>query len=114
MEHNLPLGMCFVLLAAACNGMLAVPQKFVKAFAWENTWGAFYLFAMVVISAAFAFLFLKGGLATWQQVGIMQVVVPIAFGFLWGCGMTCFGLGIDALGISLGYAIIMGLIRVLT
>ena len=109
MEHNLLLGMSFFLLAAACNGTMALPQKFVKAFAWENTWGAFYLFTMVVIPAAFALLFLKGGLATWQQAGIAQVVVPIAFGFLWGCGMTCFGLGIDALGISLGYAIIMGL-----
>jgi L-rhamnose-H+ transport protein len=37
------------------------------------------------------------------------VAVPVAFGFCWGCGMTCFGLGISKLGISLGYAVIMGL-----
>jgi L-rhamnose-H+ transport protein len=109
MEANLLLGASFVFLAAACNGTLAVPQKFVKGFAWENTWGAFYLFTMVLIPAGFALLFLKGGPTTWQQAGIARVAIPIAFGFCWGCGMTCFGLGIDALGISLGYAIIMGL-----
>ncbi len=109
MDIDLLLGAGFVLLAAVCNGTLAVPQKFVKGFAWENTWGAFYLFTMVVIPAVFAILFLKGGPATWNQAGLIQVLVPIAFGFLWGCGMTCFGLGIASMGISLGYAIIMGL-----
>lgn len=109
MELNLLVGAGFVLLAAACNGTLALPQKFVRGFAWENTWGVFYLFTMVVIPAVFGLLFLKGGLATWHQVGIVQVAIPVAFGFLWGVGMTCFGLGISALGISLGYAIIMGL-----
>jgi L-rhamnose-H+ transport protein len=109
MEMNLLIGAGFVLLAAVCNGTHALPQKFVRGFAWENTWGAFYLFAMVVIPPAFALLFLKGGLATWQQAGLAQVSVPIAFGFLWGCGMICFGLGISTLGISLGFAIMMGL-----
>ena len=94
MEMNLLLGSSFVLLAAVCNGTLALPQKFVKGFAWENTWGAFYLFTMVVIPAVVALLFLKSGLATWHQAGIVRVAIPIAFGFLWGCGMTCFGLGI--------------------
>jgi L-rhamnose-H+ transport protein len=109
MELNLLLGAGFVLLAAACNGTLALPQKFVKGFAWENTWGAFYLFAMVLVPAVVALLFLKGGPATWHQAGLVQTIIPIAFGFLWGCGMACFGMGIEALGISLGYAIIMGL-----
>jgi L-rhamnose-H+ transport protein len=81
----------------------------VRGFAWENTWGAFYLFAMVVVPAAFALLFLKGGLATWQQAGLGPVLVPVAFGFCWGCGMICFGLGISAMGLSLGFAIMMGL-----
>jgi len=109
MGIDLLLGAGFVLLAAICNGTLAVPQKFVRGFAWENTWGAFYLLTMVVVPAVFALLFLKGVPATWNQAGLIQVMVPIAFGFFWGCGMTCFGLGISALGISLGYAIIMGL-----
>lgn len=109
MESNLFLGASLVLLAAICNGTLAVPQKFVKEFAWENTWGAFYLLTMIVVPAVFATIFLKGAFATWYQVGIVQVLIPIGFGVLWGIGMTCFGLGIDALGISLGYAVIMGL-----
>ena len=108
MGIDLLLGSGFVLLAAVCNGTLALPQKFVKGFAWENTWGAFYLFTMVAIPAA-SLLFVKGGVAIWYEAGAVQVIVPIAFGCLWGCGMICFGLGIASLGISLGYAIMMGL-----
>ena len=106
---NLLLGSGFVLLAAVCNGTFAVPQKFVRGFAWENTWGAFYLFTMVMVPGIFALLLLEGCAATWYQAGTVQVIIPIAFGFLWGCGMTFFGLGISMLGISLGYAIMMGL-----
>ena len=46
MELNLLLGTGFVLLAAACNGTLALPQKFVRGFAWEKHLGAFYLFTI--------------------------------------------------------------------
>lgn len=108
-ETSLLLGFFFIVLAAVCNGTLAVPQKFVRGFVWENTWGAFYLLTMIVIPALFALMFLQGALATWNEAGMVQVLVPIAFGFLWGCGMTCFGLGVTMLGLSLGYAIIMGL-----
>lgn len=109
METSLLLGFIFILLAAICNGTLAVPQKFVRGFAWENTWGAFYLLTMIVIPAVVAVVWLKGGFVVWQEAGLKQVFIPVAFGVLWGCGMTCFGLGITMLGISLGYAIIMGL-----
>ena len=109
MELNLLLGSGFFLLAAVCNGTFTVPQKFVRGFAWENTWGAFYLFTMVMVPGAFALLLLKGCAAAWYQAGLTQVAIPIALGFLWGCGMTFFGLGINMLGISLGYAIVMGL-----
>ncbi len=109
METNLFLGLVFILLAAVCNGTLAVPQKYVKKFEWENTWGAFYLFTMVIIPALFALLFLKSGVAIWRQVGFNALMIPFAFGLLWGLGMILFGLGIHLAGISVGYAIMMGL-----
>jgi len=109
MDTSLAFGFAFIVLAAICNGTLAVPQKFVRGFAWENTWGAFYLLTMIVIPGVVAAAWLEGGWNVWREAGLSRVMVPVAFGMLWGCGMTCFGLGITMLGISLGYAIIMGL-----
>jgi len=86
-----------------------VPQKFVRNFAWENTWGAFYLFTMLIIPSLFASLLLRGGADIWRQAGPAQMAIPIAFGSLWGLGMILFGLGIHLVGISVGYAIMMGL-----
>jgi len=102
-------GFGFILLSATCNGLLALPSKFVKDFAWENTWGAFYLFTMLVIPVVFAALFLQGMLSTWSEVGAANLLILMGFGFLWGCGMIFFGLGISMVGMALGYSIMMGL-----
>ena len=45
-----------------------------------------------------------------RAVGPSLILTVLAFGFLWGLGTVTFALGIDAVGISLGYAIIMGTI----
>ncbi len=40
-DSNTFLGPGLVLLATVCNGTFALPPKFVRNWAWENTWGAF-------------------------------------------------------------------------
>ena len=39
MEANLLLGYGFIVLAFLCTGTFALPSKFAKGYAWENTWG---------------------------------------------------------------------------
>jgi len=55
-------------------------------------------------------------LCTVRSLGAVYAAAPpaalaacLGFGFLWGCGSQLFGLGVDALGNSLGFAIILGL-----
>jgi L-rhamnose-H+ transport protein len=113
MEANLLLGYGFIVLAFLCCGTFALPSKFAKGYAWENTWGAFFLGTMVIIPAIAALLLLKGTFSiwsqTWSQVGAFYVMAPIAFGFLWGFGALTFGIGVSRIGMSIGYAVIMGL-----
>src|SRR3972149_3317207 len=109
MTTELLWGFGFILLSATCNGLLALPSKFINNFAWENTWGAFYLFTMLVIPTVFATLFLNGVFPVWSEAGIANLLILIGFGILWGCGMIFFGMGINMVGMALGYAVIMGL-----
>jgi L-rhamnose-H+ transport protein len=37
-------------------------------------------------------------------------MIPAVFGLLWGLGAVGFGLGVSAVGLALGYAVIMGLV----
>ena len=109
MTKELLWGFGFILLSATCNGLLALPSKFIKAFAWENTWGAFYLFTMLVIPTVFATLFLSGVFPVWSEAGVANLLILVGFGILWGCGMIFFGMGINMVGMALGYAVMMGL-----
>ena len=117
MEASLVLGYGFIVLSALCGGAFALPHKFVKGYAWENTWGGYFLGTMIIVPAIVAFLLLKGPFSTWSQVwdqaGALHVIAPIAFGFLWGCGCITFGIGVSRIGLSLGYSIIMGLCALL-
>lgn len=106
METGLLVGFGFILLAAVCNGTFALFHKFVKEFAWENTWGCFFFFTMLVIPAIFGVCLLEGAQECWSMEAIL---LPMVFGFLWGCGSFSFGIGVSMIGLSLGYAIIMGL-----
>jgi len=109
MEWSLIAGFGVFLFAAICNGAFAFPQKFVKNFPWENTWGSFWFFAMVVIPAIVTPFFVKDVLAIWSAVDIAVLIKTYIFGILWGVGAITFGIGVSAIGLSIGFSIIMGL-----
>lgn len=109
METGLIAGLLVFLLSAVCNGAFAFPQKFVKNFAWENTWGTFWFFAMVVIPLIVMPFLVQNVTDTWSTAGTAKVINTILFGSLWGLGCITFGIGISAIGLSLGFSIIMGL-----
>lgn len=109
MDKGLAIGLCVFLLAAICNGAFAFPHKFVKGFAWENTWGSFWFFAMVLIPLLVLPLLVRDVFAIWHAAGTTVVAKTIVYGALWGLGCITFGIGISAIGLSLGFSIIMGL-----
>jgi L-rhamnose-H+ transport protein len=102
------IGMAWILLASAFLGTFALPAKYVKNYAWENTWGAFFFFAMFVVPLGFAAVLLNGLWQTYSEVSGGIIFGVVALGFLWGCGFCLWGQGLARLGLSLGYALTMG------
>lgn len=101
-------GMAITLLAALFLGTFALPSKYVKKFEWENTWSAFFFFAMLVVPIVAAFILLDGLWQTYAQVSGAVIFGVIALGFVWGCGFCMWGHGLSKLGLSIGYALTMG------
>lgn len=101
-------GMGWILLASFFLGTFALPSKYIKGYAWENTWGAFFFLGMLVVPVGFAALALNGLWQTYSQVSGQVIFGVIALGFLWGCGFCMWGHGLSMLGMSLGYALTMG------
>ena len=109
METSLIAGFSVFLLAAVLNGAFALPQKFVKNFAWENTWGSFYFFTMLIIPAIVIPLIVDHSVDIWKVAGSETIILTIVFGGLWGVGAVTFGYAISMVGLSLGFSIIMSI-----
>ncbi len=101
-------GIALALLGGLFLGTFALPSKYIKNYAWENTWGSFFLFAMLVVPVGFAALAVNSLWATFGFVSPMMVFGVMALSFLWGCGFCCWGYGLSMVGLSLGYALTMG------
>jgi len=102
------IGIAWALLGGFFLGTFALPSKYIKNFAWENTWGAFFFFAMLVVPVGFACLVVNDLWATFSHVSPATIFGVMALSFLWGVGFSCWGYGLSMVGLSLGYALTMG------
>jgi L-rhamnose-H+ transport protein len=90
--------------------MFLLPMGFAKRWRWEHSWLAFSTFGMLIFNWLFARIVLPYPFAVYRAVPTRDLVELALFGLGWGGGAVLFGLGMERLGLSLGYPIIMGLI----
>ena len=62
------IGIAWALLGGFFLGTFALPSKYVKNYAWENTWGSFFLFAMLIVPVGFAMLVVNDLWATFGEI----------------------------------------------
>ena len=108
MDPGMILGLGILVLAGICGGSVALPQKFIRMFAWENTWGTFWLMWLVIIPAVVIPLCVTDIQSVWSEAGATTVTIPVVFGLVWGIGCVTFGVAIHMVGLSLGMSLIMG------
>jgi hypothetical protein len=102
------VGIGWTMLGALFLGTFALPSKYIKNYAWENTWAAFFVFGMFVVPIGFSALVVKDLLASYEGVSGGVIFGVMALSFLWGCGFCCWGTGLSMVGLSLGYSLTMG------
>lgn len=95
--------------AGILNGSFATPTRFMNRWRWENVWALWALLALFVFPWIVAFLTVPhlANLYAAPDIGHALFLV-IAFGAGYGIAAICFGLGIDAIGIALNFAIALG------
>ena len=99
-----------MLLAAALQGTFVLPMTMVKQWSWEHTWATFSLLGMLVFNWIITLFLVPNIFAVYAATPARDLAVLALFGLGWGVGAVLFGLGMDRLGMALGYPIIMGLI----
>lgn len=101
-------GLGLIASSAGANSAFAVPLKLRRRYEWENTWALCHLFAMIILPLLMAAFVLPRWPSAVAAASSSTIAIVMAFGFLWGTGSVAFAIGIDAVGVSLGYALIMG------
>jgi len=106
-------GLIIVLFAAALQGTFILPMNHTRGWTWEHNWFAFSVCGMLLLNAVIGFATIPSLLGIYFSTPAKDVLLLAALGFGWGIGAVLFGLGMDRLGMALGYPVIMGLIAVL-
>ena len=104
------IGFLLVLLAALLQGSFVLPMTLVRQWLWEHTWAAFSLLGMFAFNWIITLLLVPNIFAVYSASPVKDLAVLALFGLGWGVGAVLFGLGMERLGMALGYPIIMGLI----
>jgi L-rhamnose-H+ transport protein len=109
MPESLGSGIALVFLAGLFQGAFLLPAKWLKNWAWENYWLIFAFMAYLVCPWIIAMATIPRLGEVLQGIAPSQLAVSMLFGLGWGIGAVTFGLGVDAIGLSLGFAIILGI-----
>lgn len=101
--------MLLAIFAGVCNGTFALPMKFATRWKWENIWGAFILWGFLIFPILLGVFTIPRLGQIFVEVGLPDLFYVFIFGFLWGIGSICFGLGIRYIGIGLAFSINIGI-----
>jgi L-rhamnose-H+ transport protein len=102
-------GVLLALLAGVLNGSFAAPTKYVSRWKWENLWAIWAVVAFFVVPWSLAIITIPHLLAVYEGGSTRTLLGVIGFGAGYGIAALCFGLGVEAIGIALNFAIALGI-----
>ena len=110
MTTDVAMGIAGVLAGGVLNGSFVAPMKRLREWRWENTWLVYSVAGLLVIPWIVASLAVPQLGAVFQSSSWTVIGEVVLFGLGWGAGSVLFGLGVDRMGLAVGYGLILGLI----
>ena len=102
-------GVVLTVLAGCMMGNCILPLRFAQKWSWENSWLVFSLVSLFVIPWSLAVLAVPDLVGIYRQASWFSLGKAVLFGTLWGIAQVLFGLSAVRLGMSLAFAIVIGL-----
>jgi len=112
MEVNPLLGLLLIALGALSAASFYVPFSKVKNMAWEVYWLVGGFFSWIAVPIIATLITVPALFELYGTLSAKTLFWPFFFGVLYGFGGLTFGLSMRYLGLSLGYAITLGIIAV--
>lgn len=107
---HLAYGIAGVLLGGILNGSFVAPIKKLSRWRWENSWLVYSLSGLLVAPWLAAWLTVPRLGSVLAETSPRTLGLILLFGLGWGVGSVLFGLGINRMGLAVGYGLILGLI----
>ena len=106
---DVSIGILLAAIAGVLNGSFAAPTKYVTKWNWENIWAVWAVVGMLLFPWALVFATVPNVASFYASASAHTMWLVILFGVGFGLAQIFFGLGIAAIGISLNFAIAIGL-----
>ena len=102
-------GLFWLVAAGVGQGVFPLPMKFTRNWKWEHLWLWYSVLAFFVLPLLMAALTVPQLVEVYRTPPARSILMIAGFGLAWGIGSVFFGLGLDALGMTLGFPIMTGL-----
>jgi L-rhamnose-H+ transport protein len=109
MSANIFLGILLIAIGAFSSGSFAIPFGKIKDWKWETYWMVFSLGAYILFPLAACLIFAPDFISIIQSTTSKTIFAVFLLGAVYGVGNLSFGLSLRYLGLSLGYALSLGL-----
>ena len=109
MSFNILFGIFLIATGAFSAGSFAVPFGKIKGWKWETYWMVYSLGAYIIMPLLACLVFTPDFLAIIRSTPEDTIILVFILGAVYGVGNLSFGLALRYLGLSLGYALSLGL-----
>ncbi len=101
-------GIAILIIAGVTNASFTMPMKYARKWAWENTWLAWTVFALVVLPLAAALATIPNLSMVYRSTSPDIILEVLGFGAGWGVAQVFFGIAVEMIGITLAFSIVLG------
>jgi L-rhamnose-H+ transport protein len=109
MSLSILFGILLIALGAFSSGSFAVPFGKIKGWKWETYWMVFSAGAYILFPLVACLIFAPDFIQIIQSTSSSSILIVFLLGAIYGIGNLSFGLALRYLGLSLGYALSLGL-----
>lgn len=103
------IGLALVTASGAAAGSVFTPVKFMRKYHFENFWLIHSLIATVLLPWTLALTCVPHLFTAYGRVATSSLILPPLFAFCWGIASTLSGLCVNRIGLSLTYALVIGM-----
>jgi L-rhamnose-H+ transport protein len=101
-------GIVILIVAGITNASFTIPMKYARKWAWENTWLAWTIVALVLLPFVAALVTIPNLSMVYRSATPHIILEVCGFGAGWGVAQVFFGLAVDMIGITLAFSIVLG------